>query len=144
MADADHAAIAALVYGYAERLDAGDLAGVAALFDGAIYRSDRGGRYEGAAAVAEVLRRVVKLHDDGTPRTKHVTTNLLVEVDEAAGSATARSYFTVLQQTATIPLQAIVAGRYHDRFVRDGGRWRFAERVIYMDLVGDLRDHLRT
>ena len=144
MADADRTAIAALVYGYAERLDAGDLAGVAALFDGAIYRSDRGGRYEGAAAVAEVLGRVVKLHDDGTPRTKHVTTNLVVEVDEVAGSATARSYFTVLQQTATIPLQAIVAGRYHDRFVREGGRWRFVERVIYMDLVGDLRDHLRT
>ena len=86
----------------------------------------------------------MKLHEDGTPRTKHVTTNLVVEVDAAAGTATARSYFTVLQQTAAIPLQPIVAGRYHDRFVRDGGRWRFAERVVYMDLVGDLRDHLRT
>jgi len=144
VSDADHAAIAGLVYGYAERIDAGDLAGVAALFADAVYRSDRGGRYEGAAAVAEVLTRLVKLHDDGTPRTKHVTTNLVVEVDAAAGTATARSYFTVLQQTAAIPLQPIVAGRYHDRFVRDGGRWRFAERVVYMDLVGDLRDHLRT
>ena len=144
MADADRAAIAALIYGYAERLDAGDLAGVAALFELAVYRSDRGGRYEGAAAVRDVLTRLVKLHDDGTPRTKHVTTNLVVEVDGAAGTATARSYFTVLQQTAAIPLQPIVAGRYHDRFVRDGGGWRFAERVIYMDLVGDLRDHLRT
>jgi 3-phenylpropionate/cinnamic acid dioxygenase small subunit len=144
MADADRDAIAALVYGYAERIDAGDLAGVAALFEQAVYRSERGGRYEGVAAVRDVLTRRVKLHDDGTPRTKHVTTNLVVEVDAAAGTATARSVFTVLQQTAAIPLQPIVAGRYHDRFVRDGGRWRFAERVIYMDLVGDLRDHLRT
>jgi len=143
-ADADRVAIAALVYGYAERIDAGDLAGVAALFADAVYRSDRGGRYEGAPAVREVLTRLVKLHDDGTPRTKHVTTNLVVEVDDRAGSAIARSYFTVLQQTAAIPLQVIVAGRYHDRFVRTDGRWRFAERVIYMDLVGDLSDHLRT
>ena len=144
MSAADQVAIAGLVYGYAERIDAGDLAGVAALFADAVYRSNRGGRYEGAPAVAEVLTRLVKLHDDGTPRTKHVTTNLIVDVDEAAGTATARSYFTVLQQTAAIPLQTIVAGRYHDRFVRDGGRWRFAERVVYMDLVGDLHDHLRT
>src|SRR5262245_65250639 len=96
--DANHAAIAALVYGYAERIDAGDLAGVAALFADGVYRSDRGGRYEGAAAVRAVLEKVVKLHDDGTPRTKHVTTNLIVEVD--GNAATARSYFTVLQQTA--------------------------------------------
>ena len=144
MAHGDRAAIEALIYGYAERIDAGDLAGVAALFDGAVYRSDRGGRYEGSAAVAEVLTRLVTLHADGTPRTKHVTTNVIVEIDEAAGTATARSYFTVFQQTAAVPLQAIVAGRYHDRFARAAGGWRFTERLIYMDLVGDLHDHLRT
>jgi uncharacterized protein (TIGR02246 family) len=138
----DGAAIAALVYGYAERIDAGDLAGVAALFTDGVFRSERGGRYEGAAAVRAVLEKLVKLHDDGTPRTKHVTTNLIVEIDGDA--ATARSYFTVLQQTATIPLQLIVAGRYHDRFVRVDGRWRFADRLIHMDLVGNLGDHLRT
>jgi SnoaL-like protein len=137
----DHAAIAALVYGYAERLDAGDLAGVAALFERGVFRSDRGGHYEGAAVVGEVLGRLVILHEDGTPRTKHVTTNLVVELD--GDRATARSYFTVLQATPRVPLQPIVAGRYHDRFVRDGGRWRFAERMVYMDLVGDLRDHVR-
>ena len=143
--DDDRAAIAALVHGYAERIDAGDLDGVGALFEGAVYRSERGGRYEGAEAVAAVLRKLVKLHDDGTPRTKHVTTNLVIDVDAAAGTALARSYFTVLQQTAAIALQPIVAGRYHDRFVRrDGGAWRFAERLIFMDLVGDLSDHLRT
>jgi len=144
MADADRAAIEALIYRYAERIDTGDLAGVGALFDGAVYRSDRGGRYEGAAAVTEVLTRLVKLHADGTPRTKHVTTNVIVDLDEAAGTATARSYFTVFQQTAAVPLQAIVAGRYHDRFARTVGGWRFTERLIYMDLVGDLHDHLRT
>jgi 3-phenylpropionate/cinnamic acid dioxygenase small subunit len=143
MADA-RAEISALVYGYAERIDAGDLEGLAALFTDAVFRSARGGRYEGAAAVREVMNRLVILHDDGTPRTKHVTTNLVIDVDEAAGRADARSYFTVFQATARIPLQAIVAGRYHDRFVRVDGRWRFADRLIFMDLTGDLSDHLRT
>jgi len=140
----DRAAIEALIFAYAEAVDAGDLDGVARLFERAVFRSDRGGRYEGQAAVGEVLSRLVVLHDDGTPRTKHVTTNVVVEVDAAAGTASARSYFTVLQATATIPLQAIVAGRYHDRFVREGGRWRFADRLVFMDLVGNLTDHLRT
>jgi hypothetical protein len=142
--DDDRAAIAALVYGYAERIDAGDLAGVAALFERATYRSDRGGRYEGAAAVRDVLTRLVRLYDDGTPRTKHVTTNLVIDVEPDAGRAAARSVFTVFQQTAALPFQPIVAGRYDDRFVRERGRWRFADRLIVMELVGDLSHHLRT
>jgi 3-phenylpropionate/cinnamic acid dioxygenase small subunit len=133
-------AIAALVFAYAERLDAGDFAAVGALFAEGVFRSDRGGRYEGASAVREVLDRLVILHDDGTPKTKHVTTNLVIAVD--AATATARSYFTVLQATPSIALQPIVAGRYHDRFVRREGIWRFAERLIFVDLVGNVSDHL--
>src|SRR5580765_4276073 len=100
-------AVAALILGYAERLDAGDLAGVAALFRDAIYRSAQGGTYDGSAAVLEVLTRKVILYGDGTPRTKHVTTNLLIEVDASDATATARSYFTVFQATEQLPLQPI-------------------------------------
>ncbi|MFN8644592.1 MAG: nuclear transport factor 2 family protein [Candidatus Binatia bacterium] len=90
----DRAAIAALVYGYAERLDAGDLAGLGALFADATFRSDRGGHYRGAAEVRAVMERLVVLYD-GVPRTKHVTTNLVIEL--AGDAASARAYFTVLQ-----------------------------------------------
>ena len=85
----------------------------------------------------------IGLYDDGTPRTKHVTTNLVVDVDEAGDAATAGAYFTVLQATVELPLQIIVAGRYADRFARVGGKWRFSERLIHMDLQGDLSRHLR-
>ncbi len=80
-------------------------------------------------------------YEDGTPRTKHVTTNLIVEVDDEAGTGTCRSYFTVLQAVPALPLQPIVAGRYHDRFVRRGASWRFAERRFFIDLVGDVSQH---
>jgi 3-phenylpropionate/cinnamic acid dioxygenase small subunit len=136
-------AISGLIFTYAERLDAGDLAGVAALFADATYRSARGGSYRGQAALLDVLTRVVILHGDGTPRTRHVTTNLLIDTDEATGTATARSYFTVLQATDRLPLQIIVAGRYHDRFERGAGGWRFDDRLIFVDLIGDLSQHLR-
>lgn len=140
-AEADRAAITALIMGYAERLDAGDLAAVAAYFAEATYRSAEGGAYRGAAAVRAILERLVILYD-GVPRTQHVTTNLVIEL--AGDTAAARSCFTVLQGAPGAPLQPIVAGRYRDQFVRGDGGWRFADRLIFMDLVGDLSRHLRT
>jgi hypothetical protein len=84
-----------------------------------------------------------RYEDNGTPHTKHVTTNLMVNVDEEAGTATARSYFTVLQALPdSLALQPIIAGRYHDRFEKVDGAWRFSERRMLVDLVGDLSQHL--
>ena len=137
------AAIAALVYGYAELIDAGDLEGVARLFTAGTFRSARGPARRGADELLAVLRRLVILYEDGTPRTKHVVTNLSIDVDETAGTATARSYFTVLQATERLPLQVVVAGRYEDRFVRVDGRWQFSDRLVHMDLVGDVSRHIR-
>ncbi len=138
MRDAD--AIAALIFTYAERVDAGDLDGMAVLFTRATYRSHVR-TYTGAGELAHTMKARVILHDDGTPRTKHVTTNLIVDV--AGDTATARSYFTVFQATPALPLQPIVAGRYHDAFARESGAWRFTDRLVLVDLVGDLSQHLR-
>ncbi len=77
-------------------------------------------------------------YPDGTPRTKHVMTNPIVEVDEDAGTGTARSYFTVLQQVDDLPLQPVIAGRYRDEFERADGEWRFTHRHMICDLFGDL------
>ena len=92
-------------------------------------------------ALADALRSSFRLHD-GRPRTKHCTTNVLIEVDEDAGNATARSYFTVTQATADLPLQVIAAGRYHDGFERVDGNWRFCSRTIYLDHEGVLGAHV--
>lgn len=132
--------IEALVYRYAELLDAGDLDGVAALFEHATWRSARA-NVQGTDAVRRMYDGVI-LYEDGTPRTKHVITNLVIEHEEGATQASGRSYFTVLQSKDGT-LQPIIAGRYHDRFEQSGGEWRFAERVIHPDLYGDLSQHMR-
>ena len=75
-------------------------------------------------------------------RTRHVTTNVMIDIDEDANAATARSSFVVFQQTPTLPLQPIVSGRYRDQFARATGEWRFAHRHIILDLIGDVREHL--
>ena len=140
-------AISKLILTYAERVDLGDFEGVGELFEHSTYRSALGDEvvsYTGSDAVQSTMEHMVRRYDDGTPRTKHVTTNLIIEVDDGAGAATAKSYFTVLQQVGDLPLQVIIAGRYHDRFERVGGEWQFADRLIYSDLIGDLSQHLTT
>lgn len=130
-----------LVYSYAERIDAGDLAGVAELFrHGRIQAS--GVVFEGEEQVRGMYDGATRLYDDGTPRTRHVTTNVAIEVDDDAGSATARSCYTVFQQTDELPLQAIISGRYHDTFHRVDGHWCFDTREMFVDLTGDLSHHL--
>lgn len=135
-------AITNLLYRYAELIDAGDLAGTAALFARArVLVGDR--LLEGAAPMEALWRDVVRIYPCGTPRTKHVITNPIVEVDEDAGTATCRSYYTVLQATADLPLQVIGAGRYHDTFVRSDGQWHFATRdYSLLDMQGDMSAHL--
>jgi 3-phenylpropionate/cinnamic acid dioxygenase small subunit len=136
-------AIEALIFTYAERIDRGDFAGVGELFAEAVIAGPDGKALARGSEQARTLyERTTRRYEDGTPRTRHLTTNLRVEVDEAAGSARARSYFTVLQGLPDFPLQPIVAGRYEDRFERAPGGWRFAERRMFVELVGDVSRHL--
>ena len=142
-ATADVLAVTALVHRYAELLDGGDLDGVAALFEHASWGSStREERLTGAEAVRRGYGGVI-VYPDGTPRTKHVITNLVVDIDGDGATAAAGSYFTVMQATDDFPLQAIIAGRYRDRFAKVEGVWRFSERIIHPELYGDLSHHLR-
>ena len=79
----------------------------------------------------------------GTPRTRPLISNPIVEIDESAGTASARSCYTVFQATEQLPLQAIASGRYLDRFARIDGQWCFTERQYRLDLPGDLSRHLQ-
>ena len=138
------AAVTALVIGYAERIDLGDFAGMAALFADATYRASTPGgivTQRGAAQVLATMQALVMTYD-GIPNTKHVTTNLMIELDDAATTATCRSYFTVLQARPGFGLQPIVAGRYHDAFAVGPQGWYFTDRLIFTDLVGDVSHHL--
>ena len=132
-----------LLHRYAELIDSGDLEGAAQLFAEARLVVGGGTVLEGAGPVLKLWRSSIRIHDDGTPRTKHVITNPIIEVDQEAGRATCRSYYTVLQSTPTLPLQPSAAGRYHDEFVCVDDVWRFACRdYTLFDHAGDLSQHL--
>lgn len=136
-------AIRTLIGAYAERLDAGDLDGVAALFERGVFRSAApGGSVRNGSAEVRRMYDSVVIYDDGTPRTKHVLGNVMVDIDHEAGVATASCTFTVFQAAPGVSLKPVLAGRYIDRFSRAEGAWRYVERVVHPDLYGDLKQHM--
>ncbi|MFD6274230.1 nuclear transport factor 2 family protein [Streptomyces sp. NPDC060209] len=132
-----------LIARYSHLVDEGDFAAFGALFDDADFVSGdvsiRGGK-----AIEDLVSSMLVVHDDGTLRTRHITTNILIEVNENDDTAVARSYYNILQAVpGLLPLQMVAGGRYRDRFERRDGRWSFARREITIDFTGDTRYHLK-
>ncbi|MDH6677003.1 hypothetical protein M2284_001201 [Rhodococcus sp. LBL1] len=142
-------AIRDLVHHYTHLIDDARLEDVADLFAHAAYgQCDGNGQPVGPVlesnrdGVLAAFRSFIQMH--GTPprpRTKHVVTNLRVEVADDCRTATSLSYFTVLQATESLPLQPILAGRYFDTFAVVDGEWVFTQRLTCIDLVGNLSEH---
>lgn len=127
---------------YCYAIDGGDLDGFASLFENSTFQiiGDPDGALIGKEAVRDMVRNVTLY--DGKPHTKHVMSNVQVDVDESGNTATAQSYVTVFQALPPdFPLQPIFLGHYHDVFEKAGGKWRFKSRKISPDLVGDLSYH---
>jgi len=138
-----HEAIRNLLGMYCEAMDAGDFEALAGLFADATLADDKGHVF--ATGSAQMLRQwtaQTKVYA-GSPRTRHMVANPVIEVDEANGTATCRSSYVVFQGVDDLPLQPIVTGRYRDRFRRqDDGSWRWEQRGYVVDHVGDLSHHL--
>ena len=140
-----HHAISTLMFRYAECVDRADFSALAALFAHGSIRSTSAADSEqgmGGAEVGRFYAATNRVHEDGTLRTRHLSTNVMIDIDEANHSARARSYYVVLQATPKLPFQPIAGGRYQDRFVRVGGEWQFSERMIHVDQIGNLSEHL--
>ncbi|HEY1740598.1 MAG TPA: nuclear transport factor 2 family protein [Acidimicrobiia bacterium] len=139
----DYEAVRALIHEYCFRIDAGDLDGLAALFDRAeLGSSVRPERMRGREEARHYYDGVM-LYDDGTPQTMHCITNITITMDADSRAANARSYFTVLQSRPGLTLQPIIAGQYRDRFAcDDDAGWHFTERIIHPDRLGDLSKHM--
>jgi hypothetical protein len=143
--------IAAIVHGYAELLDGGDVEGVVAMFSRATWRS---------AATGTVLRTPEELRSvysalvpsDGPVRTRHLMHNLVIAIDERAGAdgdtdgpieASARCSYTVLEGGEPgEPVRILVVGRYEDRYARDADGWYLTDRLFHLDLDATPREHM--
>jgi 3-phenylpropionate/cinnamic acid dioxygenase small subunit len=133
---ADRLEIHELLYRYAELIDAGDFDGVGRL----LARGSFAG-VAGAEAIAKLFATTTRrFPDSGTPRTRHLVLNPIVDID--GDSAAARSTFCVVQATDTVALQPIAVGRYSDAFGRDADGWYFTARQVDVEMIGDVSAHL--
>ena len=149
-AGADRSEITDLLYRYAELIDDGDFDGVGELLARASFGGPDTPRVSGAAPIAGLFAATTRRFpvqwrgrhraDLGTPRTRHLVLNPIVEID--GDTASARSTFCVVQATDRVPLQPIVVGRYYDRFARDPQGWYFTERIADVEMMGETSDHL--
>jgi len=128
--------ILSLMNQYCYAIDTGDFKAFARLFEHAEWIAE-GKKYDRNAPSNIIL------YSDGTPRTKHTTSNITLEIDDVEGTAKGRSYVTVFQQTTELPLQPIFSGDYYDEFERVDGQWRFRKREIRNSLIGDMSAHLK-
>jgi hypothetical protein len=134
--------ILALMNQYCFRIDAGDLQGFADLFSHGTWlvRGDTSGGDTGSAEVMKTLSNIILY--DGKPNTKHVMSNIQIELDPTGVTAKAQCYITVYQAVPPdFPLQAIFIGHYYDSFNCVDGNWHFSLRDISPDLVGNLSHH---
>lgn len=137
----DRGQIENLMSRYCRLYDSGDFEGYAELFAGARVVGPLS-TLNGAAEVVAYHRSNCLLYE-GSPQTRHVTTNIEIDVADDGLTAKARSYVTVYQALPDFPLQAIFVGGYNDEFVKTDGQWRFAQREAVPFFVGDLSRHAR-
>jgi hypothetical protein len=143
MTGEDYFLIQNLVHSYPMLLDRGDFDGVGRLFAHAVVRSGGGIMADRSAEqMAAAFRDWVIVYPDGTPRTRHYIANLIITPD-GPDRAIATSYVMVFQETVAVPLQPVIGGDYRDTVARVDGAWRFVERIMGNDLIGNLSGHGR-
>ena len=139
-----HEAIRNLLGRYCELMDSGQFASLAELFAHATLADEHGNVFATGSDEVHRMWAAQTFLYNGSPRTRHVTANPVIDVDEQAGIAQVSSSYVVFQGTDDLPLQPIVTGRYLDTFTRGATGWHFTQRRYAIDHVGDLSHHLRS
>jgi SnoaL-like domain len=118
-----------LIHHYALLNDAGDFPAMAQLFtaDGAFARPTD------AATLIRGREAILAMYLSRPPRfTRHMITSVVISAQDA-DNATGHSYLSLhtAQAGGTPPAPAdptYLIGAFHDRFAREDGVWKFAER----------------
>lgn len=132
-----------LLHSYARGVDTGNLTSIAELFrHGSICGADGDPLAAGYDAVLAMYTSVVKIYPDcGTPKTQHVVSNLILDL-ESEDAANSTANYTVLQQLPGGNIECIIAGEYFSRFLKQDGQWQFHEHHMRNRITGDLSHHL--
>lgn len=134
-------AIRNLLGTYCRLIDAGDFHALGELFAQGVLLDEQGRvAAKGAEAATALWTGLVRRYEDGTPRTRHMTSNPVIEIGED-GTALCLASFVVFQQLGST-IEVIAAGRYRDTFSSTEGVWCFTSRQFFLDQLGDVSQHM--
>ena len=132
-----------LINQYCFSIDTGNLEGLARLFVKGEWGMEGQPTLKGYDPILAHLSESAIIYEDGTTRTRHLTSNIDIDIDEVSETATNQCYVTVMQQTEKLPLQPIFSGIYCDKFARDEDGWHFTKRLVKSALIGNLSHHVK-
>jgi hypothetical protein len=134
------------IYRMGYLLEAADFDGVGELLAHATFGADKIGRkvFSGKNEITAQYARTNIVYPEGGRRTKEIYTNVLVDLDLDAGTASSITSFTVAQQVPGGRFELLVAGRYEDEWRRVDGRWRWFDRYVVAQYHNDLDGHMHS
>ncbi len=143
MSISDRAQIENLIHSYARGIDSGRLENVAKLFrNGSICDTEGNTIAQGYDSILTMYRSIIKIYPDcGTPKTQHIVSNLILEI-EADSLANSTSNYTVFQQLPSGKIECIIAGEYFSKFTKHKNTWEFCEHHMCSRITGDMSHHL--
>lgn len=142
-----------VIFGYAEAIDSGRIEDLVGLLAECRLTLPDGNVLEGGTDIATRYRDLIICYDDdgkalprgstdGTPRTRHVITNLRYTFSSDVRSAEVSSYVTVYQNLDGANT-LVAGGRYVDRFELTISGWRMKAKSIFIEQGGDMSRHTR-
>jgi ketosteroid isomerase-like protein len=126
---ADREKVREVLYRYCWSVDRATIDDVMALFaDPCDLELVPGRRYEGKAAVRAWYDRYIQHRMEAL---RHLIHNQIITIE--GDSAFSKSYFDAVGDLGGDSI--VAAGFYHDRLVRSGDDWKFAEKIIRLDFI---------
>jgi len=125
-------AVRRILFDYSAFLDTGDYDAYVALFAPDAEWSNADGDFKGQAAIRQMLMDTVVPGRSPDRRGFHMNGNERVDVDGDRATAVSR-YMFVARGPDNRP-RPVLAGMYHDEFVRLGDGWKISKRVA-VDII---------
>lgn len=140
---ADYFAIQNLLNRYFRYVDTGNLGQCGQLFAHADLTYTQSGKTfsKDPNGLTRHMESFVRLYDDGTPKTRHHSGNIIIE-PKGKRAAEASCSAIIYQGTESLPFQAIGSASYRDKLEKQDDDWIFTAREMRLDFIGDLRHHL--
>jgi 3-phenylpropionate/cinnamic acid dioxygenase small subunit len=128
----DYEAIRQLMYRYSFYVDQRDYDKLLAHATFSLIWQTEGIEHTGIRG-AEEIRAYYANHQKDRRPSRHVVTNVLIEIAEDGQTASVYAYVTSVGHPPEPP-SVLLSGHYEDRFEKIDGEWRFTQKTCIMDL----------